>query len=131
MKGIGADGRYWQALAAGRLVMQQCVRCRQWHWPAVWRCGECGSWEQQWQQVPLRGTIFSWTRTHHDFGAPSQFELPFVSVVVELEGAGQRRLLGTLQGDTANVRIGAPVTGEIGTVTIDDEALPALRWRMA
>jgi uncharacterized protein len=130
MRGLGADARYWQALSAGRLEMQQCARCDHWHWPAVWRCSDCGSWEQKWQEVPLRGTIFAWTRTHHDFGAPPQYKLPFVSVVVTLDGAGHRRLMGTLQGDTSTVHIGARVAGEIGRVTVGDEELPALHWRM-
>lgn len=130
MRGPGADDHYWKALAAGRLEMQQCVRCHRWNWPAVWRCGECGSWDQAWHEVPLQGRIFTWTRTWHDFGAAADFGLPFVSVVVTLEGAGQRRVLGTLEGDDSTVFIGAAVTGSIGKVTVGSEVLPALRWRM-
>lgn len=130
MRGLGADERYWQALSAGRLEMQQCAHCQRWNWPAVWRCGECGSWEHQWHEVPLQGVVFAWTRTHHEFGAPPEFKLPFVSVVVTLEGAGQRRLVGSLVGDETDIRIGARVTGEIGRVTVEGEEIPALHWRM-
>lgn len=132
MKGPGADERYWQALQEGRLEMQQCNQCSRWNWPAVWRCGECGSWEHSWHQVPLTGRIFSWTRTWHDFGAPREFTLPFVSVLVALDGAGHRRLLGTLAaGPEEVVCSGAEVIGEIITLKVDDAALPALRWRLA
>src|SRR5215470_5051165 len=127
MKGPGADERYWTALAAGRLEMQQCARCGRWNWPAVWRCGACGSWEHAWYEVPLEGTIFAWTRTWHDFGAPKDFTLPFVSVTVELQGAGRRRLLGTLAEDAGNVHIGARVVGEIGRINYNSEPLPAVR----
>jgi uncharacterized protein len=130
VNGPGADEHYWQALGEGRLEMQQCASCARWNWPAVWRCGECGSWEHHWHEVPLTGTIFTWTRTWHEFGAAKEFELPFVSVVVELDGAGHRRVMGTLAGSKDDVNIGARVTGNISRVTIDGESVPALVWKM-
>jgi uncharacterized OB-fold protein len=129
VKGPGADEHYWRALQEGRLDMQQCNGCMRWNWPAVWRCGECGSWEHSWHAVPLTGRIYSWTRTWHDFGAPAEFVPPFVSVLVELDGAGQRRLLGTLPGDyMGDVWIGAAVSGAIISIQVDGQPLPALRW---
>src|SRR3546814_3931465 len=64
---VGADGPYWQALAEGRLELPRCEGCNRWHWPAVFRCGECGSWDHRWHTVATEGTIFSWTRTWHPF----------------------------------------------------------------
>ena len=61
MKGVGADHPYWEALRDGRVSQQQCSDCQQWHWPAVYRCSHCGSWEQQWHEVEPRGRIYSWT----------------------------------------------------------------------
>ena len=130
MRGPGADDRYWQALGDGKLEMQQCAGCGRWNWPAVWRCGECGSWEHQWHEVPMKGHIFSWTRTWHDFGSAKELPPPFISVVIELEGAGHRRLLGTLDSNDAAVHIGAQVTGRIIHVTVDNESIPALQWQM-
>lgn len=130
MKGPGADEHYWKALSAGRLEMQQCSGCRRWNWPAVWRCGECGCWEHEWHEVPLQGSIFTWTRSWYDFGAPREFGLPFVTVVVTLDGADHRRVLGTLVGDGQHVHIGMTVVGQIGKVTIDGDELPTLQWRI-
>lgn len=129
VKGPGADEHYWEALSQGRLELQQCKGCQRWNWPAVWRCGECGSWEHGWHEVPLSGRIFSWTRTWHEFGAPRQFKPPFVIVVVELDGAGGRRVTGTLRCEPdAEVRIGDRVTGEIRPVQLEDRELPGLSW---
>lgn len=109
--------------------MQQCNGCKRWNWPAVNRCGECGSWEHTWREVPLTGRIYSWTRTWHNFSAPAELKPPFVSVLVELDGAGQRRLLGTLPGNyEGDAWIGAAVTGEIISIQVNGEPLPALRW---
>lgn len=131
MKGLGADRAYWDALASGVVKMQQCAGCEKWNWPAVWRCGECGSWEHRWSEVEPKGRIFSWTRTWHDFGAPAELGLPFVSVVVELDGAGGKRLIGTLSDQDAEIKIGQAVIGEIQPVSFEGESIPALRWRLA
>jgi uncharacterized OB-fold protein len=111
--------------------MQQCNGCGRWNWPAVWRCGECGSWEHGWHQTPLTGRVFTWTRTWHDFGAPRDFTVPYVSVVVELDGAGQRRVVGTLRcaADT-DIPLGAAVRGEIRNVQVDGGELPGLSWEL-
>lgn len=130
MKGIGADGEYWAALARGKLKMQQCVGCNQWHWPAVWRCGECGSWQQQWHEVAPRGRIYSWTRSWHDFGAPLDLPIPYISVVVELDGVDGKRLLGTLDSSAAEPAIGQPVTGRIHHYEFEGEALQSIRWSL-
>ncbi len=130
MKGLGADAPYWQALQQGQLKLQQCSDCSQWHWPAVWRCGECGSWEQQWREVTPRGRIYSWTRSHYDFGAPKGLPLPYVSVVVELAEAGNVRLLGHLAANSdEQPAIGMAVEGELFHCEVDGESIPAWRWQ--
>jgi hypothetical protein len=131
MKGLGADEEYWKALEQGVIKMQQCVRCGTWNWPAVWRCGECGSWDHRWNEVAPRGRIFSWTRNWHDFGWPSPQGLPYVPVVVELDDAGGHRLLGVLDDPKAEVHIGQRVSGSVTHITWDGESLPALRWSLA
>jgi uncharacterized protein len=130
VRGPGADEHYWQALETGRFELQRCAGCGQWNWPAVWRCGTCGSWEQGWHPVSLQGHVFSWTRTWHDFGSAPQFVRPFVTVLVELDQTGGRRVLGTVCGDSAGIHIGARVSGRIIRVALEDRELPALQWQL-
>jgi len=130
VKGIGADGEYWAALAQGKLKMQRCKGCGQWHWPAVWRCGECGGWEQGWHEVAPRGRIYSWTRSWHDFGGPRDLPVPYVSVVVELDAAGGKRLLGTLEDLDREPAIGLPVYAHARADEFEGEPLLSLRWRL-
>jgi uncharacterized OB-fold protein len=125
---LGADAEYWKALHQGVVKMQRCTGCGQWHWPAVWRCGECGSWEQGWHAVAPAGRIFSWTRNWHDFGWSSPVGLPYVPVAVELDGAGGRRLLGVLDSADGEVCIGQRVTGQVQCIEWAGESVPALRW---
>lgn len=126
---IGAEGRYWDALIEGHLELPRCKGCGAWHWPAVWRCGQCGSWEHEWVRQPLDGRVFSHTRTHHSFGGTEAFAKPFTTVLVELDSVPVR-LIGVLEGDEANLRIGAAVTGRIDRTQFGQAEIPALRWRL-
>ena len=127
---LGAEGPYWDALGQGRLVLQQCKGCGKWNWPAVWRCGDCGSWEHQWVEQPLSGTIFTWTRTHHRFGGTEGLAVPFVTVLVRLD-AVPVRLQGLLEGSEADLRIGATVTGRIDRTPFGADSIPSIRWSLA
>lgn len=126
---IGAEGQYWAALNEGRLELPQCEGCDRWHWPAVWRCGDCGSWDHAWHEQPLTGTVFTWTRTWHPFGGTEAFEKPFVTLIVALDTV-PIRLTGVLEGEEGGIAIGAPVTGRIGATAFAGSQIPALRWRM-
>lgn len=126
---LGAEGRYWEALHAGHAELPQCKGCGKWHWPAVWRCGECGSWEHEWHRQPLAGTIFSWTRTHHPFGGTEGFARPFTTVLVTLDTVPVR-LLGVIEGDDAALKIGASVSGRIDRTPYNGAEIPSIRWRL-
>lgn len=112
----------------GEVRLQACQRCGKHHWPAVFRCPECGSWEHVWNQVVPRGKIYSWTRTWHRFGGLDAFEAPFVSLVVALEDVPSVRLLGVLDGEDADITIGDAVTGKVSAVSFMGRSIPALRW---
>ena len=127
---IGAEGRYWDALAEGRLDLPRCKGCGKWHWPAVWRCGECGSWDHEWIAHKMVGTIFTWTRTHHRFGGTEGIELPYVTVLVELADI-PIRLQGLIEGDEQNLRIGAKVVGRVDHTVFGNARIPSLRWTIA
>jgi len=128
---VGADGPYWQALAAGQLKLPRCNGCGHWHWPAVFRCGECGSWDQQWHDVEPRGTVFSWTRTWHPFDGSEKIGVPYVSLIVELPQCGGRRLLGLLEGDATGLAIGAPVVARVSETEVWGDRIPSLRWTLS
>jgi uncharacterized OB-fold protein len=127
---IGAEGRYWDALDEGRLELPRCKGCGKWHWPAVWRCGECGSWEHEWVEQPMAGTIFTWTRTHHRFGGTEGIAVPYVTVLVELD-AVPIRLQGLLEGEEQGLKIGAKVTGRVDRTSFGEARIPSLRWKLA
>ncbi len=125
----GADLPYWAALDQGQLVLPRCGKCEKWLWPAVWRCGDCGSWEILWTEVPLSGTIYSWTRTWHRFQGTEELDLPYVSVVVALDDANGVRLMGILEKDEREPKIGQPVQGTVTQSRFEERFIPSIRWR--
>lgn len=126
----GADRQYFESLSKGELCLPACKGCGRWHWPAVFRCADCGSWEMAWKPVDPVGTIYTWTRTHHTFAGAEAFAAPFVSLVVSLNQAPSVRLLGTLEGPEDGFRIGSRVRGRITNVEYLGERIPALRWSL-
>jgi len=125
-----ADARFWEALASGQLELQRCSQCGIWHWPAVFCCGACGSWDQEWVPVPIEGTIFTWTRTHHDFPGTEGLVKPFVTVVVTIVDS-QVQLMGLLEGAQDGVSIGAKVTGRVVANPGEARGGPSFRWRLS
>lgn len=123
------DRPFWEGLYEQRLLMTRCPDCRRWIWPAQWRCAECGSWDVQWEDLPARGTIYSWTRTYNTFMPQFADLVPYVNVLVELPDTGGRRMFGRLVGPD-DVRIGDEVEGVFESPSERTEGWPALCWRL-
>ncbi len=126
---LGAEGPYWDALGEGQLILPRCTGCGKWHWPAVWRCGACGSWAHEWIEQRLEGEIFAWTRTHHRFGGTEGLDLPFVTALVTLS-AVPVRLQGLIESDARDPAIGAPVTGRVDRTRFGADLIPSIRWTL-
>jgi uncharacterized OB-fold protein len=98
---------YWTGLREGRLLIQKCTACgRLRHYPRP-VCDACFSMQFDWIEASGRGTIHSWTRTHHAFLPVFKPDLPYVLVTVDLEEGP--RMNARLRGDGQDPAIGAPV----------------------
>jgi len=127
--GPAADGRdlpYWQALRNGQVVVQQCNKCQIWLPGTRTMCTRCHSFHLSWNSVVAEGRVFTWCRSHHTYMSELADLNPYVSVVVELPGAGGVRVLGMLDPDSDDVAIGDPVVGSI--VEPPNSEWPVLRW---
>ncbi|WP_019925269.1 Zn-ribbon domain-containing OB-fold protein [Nocardia sp. BMG111209] len=125
----GLDLPYWEGLRAGELRLQRCGGCHTWIWGPQWICARCHTFDPRWEAADPAGTVYSWSRSWYPFIAELPVALPYVTVLVELPQAGNRRVLGILTdaGADENPRIGDPVTGHI---ELDEGATwPLLRWR--
>jgi hypothetical protein len=126
----GLDTPHWVALREGRLELQRCEDCRTWVWSPRPLCPHCHSFDMGWEQVEPVGTIYSWTRTWQAFTPEATGHLPYVVVLVEISGAGNRRVTGVLEhADGITPAIGEPVLGVMATPA-DARHWPLLRWRL-
>ena len=128
--GINADEPYWEHLAKGEFRLSRCAECKSWIWPAHYRCGECGSWEIEWVELPPKGVVYSWTRTWYPFDRTAERaeDIPYVTVLAEVAGAGGARVLGVLDGDESGLAIGAPVHGVIKPPSPKSKGYPSICW---
>jgi uncharacterized OB-fold protein len=113
--GIAADEAYWDFLDQGEFRLPRCADCKRWMWPANFRCGECGSWEQEWVEREKAGTVYSWTRTWYPFEhvEARAEDLPYSVALVEVPDSGGARVIGVVQGDETGLHVGARVAGTI------------------
>ncbi|MFG1192052.1 Zn-ribbon domain-containing OB-fold protein [Xanthobacter flavus] len=131
--GIGADDEYWRGLERGEFRLPRCAGCGRWTWPAHFRCGACGDWEMEWQALEPKGTIYSWTRSWYAFERVKErtVDLPYVTALVAIPEAGGARVLGVLVGDETQLRVGAPVIGEILPPSEKAKGYASIVWRLA
>jgi uncharacterized OB-fold protein len=128
--GIGADDPYWRGLEQGRFTLPRCSGCGKWMWPANFRCGQCGSWDSEWVERAAVGTIYSWTRSWYAFDRVRERaeDVPYVTVLTEIEDAGGARVLGVLEGGESGLRVGARVRGRILPPSAKAKGYPSVVW---
>jgi len=99
---------YWDGLRGGRLLLQKCGQCGKIrHYPRP-VCDACYSFEVDWIEASGRGTVHSWTITHHAFNPGFKLELPYILVTIDLD-EGVRMQVPLRGAKEADVRLGLPV----------------------
>ncbi len=98
---------FWEATAAGHLVLARCDDCGTVIWYPKTYCPACGGLSVSWTDASGRGTVYSFSVVHR---APGAFRdaVPFVVAYVELE-EGPRVLTNIVGCDPDTVSIGQPV----------------------
>lgn len=134
---IDCGDAFWEHLEDGEFRLCQCAGCERWMWETQYggmdiRCGDCGSWDQNWVEVEPDGVIYAWFRTNQAFEGAEQFkdDIPYVTIEAELFGTGGPRVLGMLTGSDAGLRVGARVRGEIDPPSEKTKGYAAVRWRL-
>lgn len=127
----GADAPYWEGLEQGKLMLPRCAGCDRWTWPAGHRCGTCGALGTYWVERAIRATVFAWTRTWHRFAMTEALEMPFVSMVVEVDDCGIR-LMGRFEDlRPDDPRIGEPLVGRLSETVVGERRIAAIIWSRA
>jgi uncharacterized OB-fold protein len=102
---------FFDACAAGQLLIQRCEACQAWSAPADPFCSVCGGGRLAWAKATGRGKVHTFGVVHHISHPGFAAEAPYNVAVVELE-EGPR--LNTQIVGCANdqIRVGMPVSVE-------------------
>ncbi len=101
---------YWDAARQGRLVVQQCPRCRElWH-PPLPACPDChrDGGQLGWREVSGAGTVYSYTVVTHPTHVAFAGLVPYVVAIVAL-AEGPWLVTGITGCPPDQVRVGMPV----------------------
>ncbi len=99
---------FWAAMEEDRLVLQRCLSCKKIRNYPRPVCDACHSMEYDWIEASCKGTLHSWTITHHPFHSGLTYQLPFALLTVDLEEGV--RLQAKAQGiENSELKVGMPV----------------------
>ena len=118
-------GPYFQAVAEGRLVVQQCNSCRALRWPPLAGCPECRSRDTKWVDVRPSGTIWSFVVYHRAFSAALKAEIPYTVAMVQLDEGPY--LVGRLIDGEKPPQVGERVDADFMQI----DGVPTVRWHIA
>lgn len=120
------DAEFWEACKRREFRFQRCAACRAWRFPPMPLCRECTSPEFNWELVPGRGRVFTYTVVHHIVEPALAGRGPYNVVVVELDGVeGVRMISNLVDVEEDELEIGMPV--ELVWESVEDMVLPRFR----
>jgi uncharacterized protein len=117
---------FWDATAAGRLLLKRCLDCGSVIWYPRALCPECASLRTEWFESSGRGRVYSYTVNHRGEGVYAG-AAAFVLAYVELD-EGPRVMTNIVEADGADLAVGLPVE-VVFQDTGEGTALPRFRPR--
>ncbi len=109
----GLNYDFYKHAIDGVLHFPRCKKCGTYHHPPRFLCGKCASSEHDWVPSSGEGKLFSWTVNHRVFDPGWMPEVPYATVVVEMDEE-KVRVVGGLRGlDLADLKIGIPMVAEV------------------
>jgi hypothetical protein len=91
---------YWDGLARGQLLVQECLSCGRRRFPPMPSCPYCGAAGAVTREASA-GTVYSWITVHRAFQPAFAAEIPYTLATVDLDGGG--RIVGRLEpGEAAS-----------------------------
>lgn len=94
----GLNREFFRTCSSGVLHLQRCDGCEAYRHPPRYYCPQCFSDRWSWHPVSGAGRVASWVTTHFTVDRGWVDDLPYTTVVVELDEGP--RLLGAMRGLT-------------------------------
>jgi uncharacterized OB-fold protein len=119
---------YWAALAEGRFLMQRCVDCGRWTWPARPICSGCHGDNLEWREPSGTGEVYSWVVTHQPYAPDLAALVPYAIALVRVDEQDDILIPGRFLSDGVEIRQGLRVRAVPERVTDD---IGVLHWEAA
>ena len=100
---------FWKGLRSRELRIQACTDCSSMRFTPKELCPDCSSLNYVWQKVSGLGTVYSYTTIHGGVGPAFRDDIPFVTVIVELD-EGPRMMSHLINCLPESVQIGMRVS---------------------
>ena len=113
----GRNADFYRHLATGRLHIQRCDACEAPQHPPRFTCPQCGESTLSFRPSAGIGRLFSWTVTHRPVDPGWAAQLPYATVVVQMEEGV--RLVGAWAGSRASLELDRTVRVEVERVHDD------------
>src|SRR5687767_3647693 len=81
----GPNVDFYRHAVTGTLHLQRCGSCERFQHPPRYRCSACGDESLDWVPSAGAGRIHSWTVTHRPVDPAWADQVPYATVVVELD----------------------------------------------
>jgi uncharacterized OB-fold protein len=121
----GLNGEFYAWCKKGELRFQKCGGCGAWRHVPREMCANCGSFEWEWAASSGKGRLFTWTVAGVPLHPAFKGDLPYASVVVELEEGV--RMVSRIPGcPPEDLTIDMPVEVYFDEVT-EEVSLPMFR----
>ncbi|AZP18563.1 Zn-ribbon domain-containing OB-fold protein [Streptomyces aquilus] len=96
---------YWDAAAAGTLLIRHCRACdRPHHYPREF-CPHCWSEDVEWRPASGRAELYTWSVVHRNDLPPFGERVPYVAAVVQL-AEGPRMMTEVVDAPPEALRAG-------------------------
>lgn len=82
---VDRHGEFYAFCKKYELRFQRCSNCQAWRHMPRESCAECSSFDWTWEPSSGKGTLFSWTVIHRALHPGWADDLPYASVVIEME----------------------------------------------
>lgn len=112
----GPNRPFWTGARAGILMLQHCLDCAVWRFPAARYCPRCRGERVEWAAVSGGGTITSFCVFHKVYFAGFAEEAPYAVIQVLLD-EGVQLFSNLVDVPNDRIQIGARVTAHFEKVT--------------
>ncbi|WP_434098941.1 Zn-ribbon domain-containing OB-fold protein [Streptomyces xantholiticus] len=100
---------YWEAAAAGELLIRRCADCRKpHHYPRDF-CPHCWSEDVAWERASGRATLYTWSVVHRNDLPPHRDRVPYTAALVEL-AEGPRMMTEVVDCPPERLAVGMELT---------------------